>query len=462
MPTIHLTNASIHEQTFEVHGFDNNQNISVKSHTTAVISSPGTQQHSGAIIALHDGHESEQVEITFNGWGDLETYDVSVIVGAGGNLTVEQVGAPSTRKGDPTFMQDLRAHYARADAKTKDSLRNSVHLDSHGQVSRIDAPKNFPALESFVRTFAEGRVYIGIGAWQGFKGDPGDNAQSSGTRGGNKDLQIIYSDADTPAEIHKSFVMKPEAQAPLAEAPKSDSEPSVAAAASVPAVNGAVTNGTGTPATAAPVVHDEIKTVAPPRPSPFEGDPDHGGPGIILSNKSPRECTYFFFNNYWNGNGTAGANFDHPDRSIELRPHTSAYISLPASFKGRVQRGKFIPATWAEFQLAAENNTGAWGDISLEQGYDGPAIIRSSSDGTHSNGFENDILPGAPAAAVTVRAQDKVRVLASTMGNWLGGPNHAAIDYENKVVGQKKAYITGGEGTDVVNSRNKRLAVEFY
>lgn len=44
----------------------------------------------------------------------------------------------------------------------------------------------------------------------------------------------------------------------------------------------------------------------------------------------------------------------------------------------------------------------------------------------------------------------------------MGGPNQAAIDYENKVVGQKKAYIVGGSGTIVVNSKNKKLAVEFY
>lgn len=184
-------------------------------------------------------------------------------------------------------------------------------------------------------------------------------------------------------------------------------------------------------------------------------------PGIQLTNKSKKEETYHFFNNYWNGNGTAGANFDHPEKPTHLKPGASTFVALPESFKGRVQRGKLIPATWVEFQLSASNDHKAWGNISLQQGYDGPAIIKSTDGTNNSIGFTNDILPGAPKAARQKRSDGK-ECLASTMGNWMGGPNQAAIDYENKVVGQKKAYIVGGSGTVVVNSKNKRLAVEFY
>lgn len=184
-------------------------------------------------------------------------------------------------------------------------------------------------------------------------------------------------------------------------------------------------------------------------------------PGIRLTNKSHKEDTYHFFNNYWNGNGTAGANFDHPEKATTLKPGESRFVELPESFKGRVQRGKAIPATWAEFQLSAANDHKAWGDISLEQGYDGPAMIRAMDGSGIANGFTHDILPGAPAAAKQKRSDGK-ECIASTMGNWLGGRNQAAISYEKKVVGQKKAYIEGGEGTDVVSSKDKRLAVEFY
>ena len=33
-------------------------------------------------------------------------------------------------------------------------------------------------------------------------------------------------------------------------------------------------------------------------------------------------------------------------------------------------------------------------------------------------------MPGAPAGAIYTRKEDGKKVLASTMGNWLGGPNH--------------------------------------
>lgn len=184
-------------------------------------------------------------------------------------------------------------------------------------------------------------------------------------------------------------------------------------------------------------------------------------PGVQLTNNSGNEDIYYFFNNYWNGNGTAGANFDHPENPTTLRPGESTFVELPESFKGRVQRGTQIPSTWVEFQVSADNDHKARGDISLEQGYDGPAMIRAMDGSGIANGFTNDILPGAPEAAKQTRSDGKV-CIASTEGNWLGGRNQAAIDYENATVGQKKAYIEGGEGTDMVMSADKRLAVEFY
>ena len=67
----------------------------------------------------------------------------------------------------------------------------------------------------------------------------------------------------------------------------------------------------------------------------------------------------------------------------------------------------------------------------------------------------------APDAAC-MRRSDGVRCLASTMGNWMGGPNKAAADWLFKHVGQKNAYILGGSGTDDVRSTNKRMEVCFF
>ena len=94
-----------------------------------------------------------------------------------GSLTVQQVGEPSTLKGDPLFMQQLNEAWHKADAKLKESLKSCVHLDKAGKVIRIDAIKDHLDLEKLVRIFADGKTYIGIGAWGGSPGNKNDNNQ---------------------------------------------------------------------------------------------------------------------------------------------------------------------------------------------------------------------------------------------------------------------------------------------
>lgn len=185
------------------------------------------------------------------------------------------------------------------------------------------------------------------------------------------------------------------------------------------------------------------------------------GPGINLTNKSKKDTEYFFYDNYWNGNGTAGANFDKPLKSVKLRPGQTQFVDLPRTFKGRLQRGTLLPCTWVEFQLDASNDHAAHGDISLQQGCDGAATIASTDGSNVSNGFTHDIVIGAPDAAVR-RKSNGERATDTTVGNWMGGPNKAAIDYLNKVVGQRRAYIVGGTGVSDVASKNNRLAVVMY
>ena len=175
MHYINVHNQSDHDQTFEVHGFNNNHNITVKPGDTTVF--PAPDKTSGAVIAVHDGFEGEQAEITKDGFMGNDFIDVSNIIGAGGNITVQQVGEPSTRKGDPIFMQQLNTAWHRASAVTKASLKDCVHLNEKGDVKRISAIKDFPQLEKFVRSFADGKTYIGVGAWGGSPGVGSDNAQ---------------------------------------------------------------------------------------------------------------------------------------------------------------------------------------------------------------------------------------------------------------------------------------------
>ena len=110
-------------------------------------------------------------------------------------MTVQQVNNPSTRKGDPIFMQHLNTAWHAADASTKRSLQPCVQLDSKGNVARIAAIKSFPQLEKFVRSFANGLTYIGNGAWGGSPGNDNDNRQASAAQG-NTDIQVTYNDGN--------------------------------------------------------------------------------------------------------------------------------------------------------------------------------------------------------------------------------------------------------------------------
>lgn len=189
-------------------------------------------------------------------------------------------------------------------------------------------------------------------------------------------------------------------------------------------------------------------------------DQDVASSGIFLSNKSNKSCHYYFYENFWNGNGTAGANFDKPSTNLLLAAGQTQFVKLPTSFKGRVQRGTLIPATWVEFQVEADNDHAAHGDISVEQGNDGGALIRSTDGRKSAAGFTGDILTWGRPEAYQTRS-DGVRALASTAGNWMGGPNQAAIDAQLHRIGTT-VYVVGGTGIPDVASNNKRFAVEFY
>ncbi|KAK6341555.1 hypothetical protein TWF696_008627 [Orbilia brochopaga] len=607
---INVCNLSDHPQRFEVHGWNDDKDLVVKPHHTAKIAAAdGT---SGAIIAIHGGQEGEQAEITKAGYGGNDFIDLSNIVGAGGNMIVQQVGAPGTRKGDPLFMQHCHQAWEKASSDTKEKLKRSVTL-KNGKIIRIGPIKDNPDLEDFVRTFADGKTYIGVGAWGGSPGKDSDNKQSSAAQG-SKDILVCYNDGDArphkPAkgddknnDKKKNDKKRTKSNEPRAEAKIASNGPVDEVDSDDQSENESVGGGDdekddddGKPAKGPNLkakkrrsAHDETddeedsadgpkddakgpddksdlsdeadeknfnntspsedqrqatkahqggpptrddaevdkedeaadkkrrkdqakdkdkhsepnydhplfkglcanspqKRGKPKDSSKGKGDsqnddekPDGGkddtnkpanesdkktqsagnGPGVTLVNKSNKPEDYYFYNNLWNGNGTAGANFDHPLKSVHLKPDDKKFVKLPASFKGRVQRGKDIPCTWVEFQLEASDDHGAHGDISLEQGCDGGAKICSTDGSGVSNGFDFDVIREAPEAAIR-RKPNGEKAIDTTMGNWLTGPNHAAIYYLNKKVGQKKAYITGGSGVPDVASKNRQLLVEMY
>ena len=322
---------------------------------------------------------------------------------------------------------------------------------------RIGPIKDFPNLETFVRSFADGMTYIGVGAWGGSPGNGSDNAQSSAAHG-NKDILVTYNDGDATPPANLRVQHNVQLHPISLERALSTKQSAFTNGHSPSQEATTTTKGRQTSA----VRHSLSKNILIARHSILRKlDDPHQTPGAIINNRSSKTCTYAFYNNTTAPDGSQAASFTNPSPVISLDPGQNTFVALDRGFKGRVQRGTDLPATWGEFQVSASDDGKAHGDISLEQGCDGAATVAATDGSGQSNGFTQDILTNAPAAAIFNKPNGD-RALATTMGNWESGPNQAAIDWENQQVGQRYAYITGGTGVPDVASANQCLQFDFY
>lgn len=159
-------------------------------------------------------------------------------------------------------MRQANEQWAKTPQSERDQIKSHVFLDKNNRVVRLGAPHDIEAFEKWVRKFDEGKSYIGPGACDGNAGDPGDNAQSSAAHG-DKDILITYADNDatpvTPSHPHD----KPR----ILEHSVEHKDP---AGKDVP-------------------IHHELVASR------------SRGPGVTVTNKSKKHCSYFFYDNYWNG-----------------------------------------------------------------------------------------------------------------------------------------------------------------
>jgi hypothetical protein len=210
-------------------------------------------------------------------------------------------------------------------------------------------------------------------------------------------------------------------------------------------------------------------------------DKRYDGSGIILHNKGSGPQTFYFYENTDNGNGWADPSYGdaHLPNAPTIQAGDSTFVPLDKSFKGRVQRGTTIPATWAEFQLAASDDGKAHGDISVQQGNDGPVTLKSPTTG-QVGGFENDLISDAPQEALAHNTggdkpngqmimKDGNKALGSTMGNWAEKPNDATVQWymskgvdKSKVYFHNNVYAPSDSGTADIVSTNGQLEVTFF
>ncbi|KAK3376834.1 hypothetical protein B0T24DRAFT_700796 [Lasiosphaeria ovina] len=161
------------------------------------------------------------------------------------------------------------------------------------------------------------------------------------------------------------------------------------------------------------------------------GDYDDGGPGLVMrdldyTNRGQGHYYFFYENN----------RDDRPWKYTLLNPGVEVFISVCATFAGRIVRGS--PAenldgtvahnlgTWVEVAWDGPPARTSWGDVSLLEGCDGAAMLAATDGSGVATGFSANILTGAPYAALASKTDGSV-VLGKTVGD---GANFAATQYE--------------------------------
>lgn len=195
--------------------------------------------------------------------------------------------------------------------------------------------------------------------------------------------------------------------------------------------------------------------------------------GITLTNKGSTTQLYSFFKNLVDGNGWASPDYTTPTHLTTLTAGQSTFVTLDASWKGRVIRGTdgTVAGTWVEFQLADAVGV-AWGDVSIQQGNDGAATLKSPTSNVQV-GFTQDLFTGAPAAAYAkladgsfLKRADGLKALGGTAGNWIPANLDALAWYKEKIKDNLTYFLPpsegGTSGTVVAQSTNGQFAVNFY
>ncbi|KAK8128986.1 hypothetical protein PG984_010094 [Apiospora sp. TS-2023a] len=230
----------------------------------------------------------------------------------------------------------------------------------------------------------------------------------------------------------------------------------------------------GTPYTG--VLTPEQCAVLVPRTT--TGDADQGL-GISIENADSGPRSYFVYSN-----GCDTMPYIHV---ADVPPNETIFVSLPAKFQGRIQRGtydvhvarKMGPdtslGTWLELGYDADNKS--YGDVSLIRGCDG-AVKLSTTDGSGvATGFSTKCMVGAPAGALGKKLSGGVSVKATERSKTASDPNPndgkpvvltTPRDWLLKTLtdadgpAEKKAYIDDFHGNPVICDTKGRWHATFY
>ncbi|KAK8081117.1 hypothetical protein PG997_008935 [Apiospora hydei] len=137
-------------------------------------------------------------------------------------------------------------------------------------------------------------------------------------------------------------------------------------------------------------------------PRKTAGDADQGGLGLALENADKQPRSYFVYSN--------GCDTMPYIEVAGVPAGKTVFVSLPARFQGRVQRGTHEVhvartkgddtslGTWLELGYDADGKS--YGDVSLIRGCDGAVSLRTTDGTGVATGFSAPCMQGAPAGAI--------------------------------------------------------------
>ncbi|KAK8149420.1 hypothetical protein G3M48_007013 [Beauveria asiatica] len=177
------------------------------------------------------------------------------------------------------------------------------------------------------------------------------------------------------------------------------------------------------------------------------GDNDDGGRGISITNAGNDWRGFYIFHNSCDGT---------PWKYIWIEAGKTQFVSIPAGFEGRIQRGvdaqmlngqPHLLGSWLEFSY--DSSDVGWIDVSLIRGCDGAILVWDTTNGDKWKGFTQWILDGAPNGSYDLKDDGQWVIKATEGPN--GVVNTIPRDWDQQQVGDQYAYIDDDHAKPVIN-----------
>lgn len=178
------------------------------------------------------------------------------------------------------------------------------------------------------------------------------------------------------------------------------------------------------------------------------GDVDDGGRGISVTNAGNDWRGFYIYHNSCDS---------IPWKYVWIEPGKTQFISFPALFEGRMQRGvdqymlngQAQPlGSWLEFNW--DQYDVGWMDVSLIRGCDGAILTWDAGNGDSWKGFTQWILDGAPEGAYDMKNNGQWVIKATEGVNAV--VNTIPRDWDMQQVGAQYVYVDDDHGNPVFSA----------